>query len=87
MVGIGGGGGGNYSPWIIGLAFTIYGSLNLFLNFFNKWVRRAGTGGHSLVLGGHTGRGHPPEPHRRVARARHAYSYHCTHAGAEIGRR
>jgi drug/metabolite transporter (DMT)-like permease len=44
MVGIGGGGGGNYSPFIIGLAFTIYGSLNLFLNFFNKWALKSDGG-------------------------------------------
>lgn len=37
MVGMGGGGGGG-TPLQIGLAFLFYSSLNLFLNFFNKWA-------------------------------------------------
>merc|ERR1712070_541370 len=37
MVGMGGGGGGG-TPLQIGLAFILYSSLNLFLNFFNKWA-------------------------------------------------
>ena len=39
MVGAGTGGGGG-TPFQVAVAFTVYGALNMFLNFFNKWAPR-----------------------------------------------
>ena len=49
MGGFGGGGGGGTLQQQ-GLALLLYGSLNLFLNFFNKWALSASGAGFSYPV-------------------------------------